>query len=177
MDVFNLPWAGYFHRCIVRDWHIDELTLRRIDENVNFINGFTLACHGWFAKFVKHSCYMVWVYQCTSIKIYSQLSILGMLGMSSVYLCAREWLKNDDIVACIVAAFFSTHMHIRWVGIYFHEFVLPCEKSEISTPHKKQAIRCCLWTEQFEFDQKPQTLWSLNPHELGSLKFHMYEIS
>ena len=107
VDVFNLPWAGYFHRCIVRDWHIDELTLRRIDKNVNFINGFTLACHGWFAKFVKHSCYMVWEYQCRSIKIYSQLSILGMLGMSSVYLCAREWLKNDDIVACIVAAFFQ----------------------------------------------------------------------
>ena len=136
-----------------------------------------MACHGWFAKFVKHSCYMVWEYQCTSIKIYSQLSILGMLGMSSVYLCAREWLKNDDIVACIVAAFFQYAHAYSLSRNLFSRVFLPCEKSKISTPHKKPAIRYCLWTEQFEFDQKPQTLWPLNPHELGSLKFHMYEIS
>ena len=32
-------------------------------------------------------------------------------------------------------------MHIRSMGINFHEIVLPRKKSEISTPHKKPAIR------------------------------------
>ena len=40
-----------------------------------------MASHGRFIKFTKHSCYMVWQYQSTSIVIY----ILA-IGLSSIYL-------------------------------------------------------------------------------------------
>ena len=57
----------------------EQLAQRLLIVSTN-INGFSLASH---RPFTKHSCYTVWQYQSTSIKIYSQLSVLGL---SSVYL-------------------------------------------------------------------------------------------
>ena len=34
-------------------------------------------------------------------------------------------------------------MHVRPMGINFHEIVLPRKKVKISTPHKKPAIMVC----------------------------------
>ena len=141
-DVFSLPWAGYFHRCIVRDRYIDEFTL--FAQLVKRLLIFKYYYKWFYFGESRTICQIRKAYLLYGMtvpvhiyKIYSQLPILGML---SVYLCARERLKDNDIVACIVAGFFSTHMHICWVGIYFHEIVLPHEKAKSSTPHKKLAI-------------------------------------
>ena len=75
----------------------------------------------------------------TSIKIHNQLAIYPW-PVKCILLHSCEQLKDDDIVAAQFSSV-ATHMHIRSMGINFHEIALPREKAKISTPRKKPAIQ------------------------------------
>ena len=77
-----------------------------------------------------------WCKVTTSIKIYGQLLILGLLR---VYLCALAKLQDGDTDLTVVAFLQYTHAH-SLIG-NFHKIVLPCEKRKSSTPCKKLAIQ------------------------------------
>ena len=130
MDVFNLPWAGYFHGCIVRDmvflcrcliYHY--LIDKRLTVGVWMV---WYLCVKWTRGWIGSYSTTLTLFSISMVQgyyIYKKYSQLSMLGLSRAYLCTIVKMKGDDIVA----AFFSTHMH---VCSNFHEIILPCDKSK-----------------------------------------------